>query len=76
MGWVANATACLLYPPPRKRPGTHCLGGWVDPRAVLDGCGKFCPPPPPGLVPPPLKPLPGRYTNQAIPFPNFPLIPN
>jgi len=25
---------------PRKRPGTHCIGGWVGPRAVLDGCGK------------------------------------
>jgi hypothetical protein len=20
-----------------KRPGTHCRGGWVGPRAVLDG---------------------------------------
>jgi hypothetical protein len=30
-----------LYP--RKRPGTHCIGGWVSPRAVLDRCGKFRP---------------------------------
>jgi hypothetical protein len=22
-----------------KRPGTHCIEGWVDPRAGLDGCG-------------------------------------
>ena len=21
----------------RERPGTHCTGGWVDPRAGLDG---------------------------------------
>jgi len=28
-----------------KRPGIHYTGGWVDPRAGLDGCGKFCPPP-------------------------------
>jgi hypothetical protein len=21
-------------------PGTHFTGGWVGPRAVLDGCGK------------------------------------
>ena len=30
--------------PPGKRPGTHCIGGWVGPRAGLDGCGetKFC----------------------------------
>ena len=32
-GWVANTT-------PRERPGTHCIGGWVGPRAGLDGCGK------------------------------------
>jgi len=22
---------------PRERPGTHCTGGWVGPRAGLDG---------------------------------------
>jgi len=26
--------------PPGKRSGTHCTGGWVGPRAGLDGCGK------------------------------------
>jgi len=25
---------------PSKRPVTHCTGGWVGPRAGLDGCGK------------------------------------
>jgi hypothetical protein len=25
---------------PRKRPGTHCAGGWVGPRAGLDRCDK------------------------------------
>ena len=30
-----------LYP--RERPGTHCTGGWVGPRAGLDGCGKSRP---------------------------------
>jgi hypothetical protein len=26
---------------PRERaPGTHCIGGWVDPRAVLDDMEK------------------------------------
>jgi hypothetical protein len=29
--------------PPGKRPGTHRLGGWVNPRAGLDGCGKSRP---------------------------------
>jgi hypothetical protein len=31
-----------LYP--RERPGTHCTGGWVGPRAGLDRCGKSRPP--------------------------------
>jgi len=31
MGWVANVTPWPLYP--RERPGTHCVGGWVGPRA-------------------------------------------
>ena len=29
--------------PPGKRPGTHCVGGWVGPRAGLHGCGKSFP---------------------------------
>jgi hypothetical protein len=29
--------------PPGKRPGTHCTGGRVGPRAGLDGCGKSRP---------------------------------
>ena len=32
-----HAPTALL---PGKRPGTHCIGGWVGPRAGLDGCGK------------------------------------
>ena len=38
MGWVVNATTRPLYP--RERPGTHCIGGWVGPRASLDSCGE------------------------------------
>jgi hypothetical protein len=41
MGWVVNATPRPLYP--RERPGTHCIGGWVDPTAGLDGCRKSRP---------------------------------
>jgi hypothetical protein len=41
MGWVVNTTPRPLYP--RERPGTHYIGGCVDPRAGLDGCGKSCP---------------------------------
>jgi hypothetical protein len=29
--------------PRGKRPGTYCTGGWVCPRAGLEGCGKFRP---------------------------------
>jgi hypothetical protein len=35
MGWVDNATPRLPYP--QERPGTHCMGDWVGPRAGLDG---------------------------------------
>jgi hypothetical protein len=30
-----HAPAALL-PPGERTPGTHCTGGWVDPRAGLD----------------------------------------
>jgi hypothetical protein len=33
---VVNATPRSLYP--RLWPGTHFIGGWVDPRARLGGC--------------------------------------
>ena len=29
--------------PPGRRPGTPCIGGWVGPRASLDGRGKSRP---------------------------------
>ena len=31
-GWVVNATTPPLYP--RERNGTHCIGGWMGPRAT------------------------------------------
>ena len=40
-GWVFKATPRPLYP--RERPGTRCIGGWMGPRACLDGCGKSHP---------------------------------
>jgi hypothetical protein len=33
-GWVIKVMPRPLYP--RERPGTHCLGGWVGPRAGLE----------------------------------------
>jgi hypothetical protein len=39
-GGQRHAPAAL---PPGKKSGTHCTAGWVDPRAILDGCGKSFP---------------------------------
>ena len=35
--WPLRSASAAL--PPGKRPGTHCTGGLVSPRASLDGCG-------------------------------------
>jgi hypothetical protein len=40
VGGQRHAPAAL---PPGKRPGNHCVGRWVGPRAGLDGCGKSHP---------------------------------
>jgi hypothetical protein len=40
VGGQRHVSAAL---PPGRRPGTHCTGDWVGPRAGLDGCGKFRP---------------------------------
>ena len=37
-GLVVKTTPRPLYP--QERPGTHCIGGWVGPRAGLEGCEK------------------------------------
>jgi hypothetical protein len=50
---------------PRERPGTHCKGCWVGPRAGLDGCGK--PRPPPGFDPRTVQSVASCYTDCAIP---------
>ena len=57
--WVVNATPRLLYP--WERPGTHCTGGWVGPRAGLDGYGKSRLPP--GFDPRTIQPIASRYTD-------------
>ena len=40
VGGQTHAPAAL---PLGKRPGTHCIGGWVGPRARLNGCEKSRP---------------------------------
>jgi len=42
MGWGSAPRPDRLYP--RERPGTHCTGGWVGPRARLDGQKISSPP--------------------------------
>jgi hypothetical protein len=40
MGGKRHSPSAL---PPGKKLGTHCIGGWVGPRAGLGGCGKSRP---------------------------------
>ena len=63
MRWVINATPRQLYP--QERPGTHCIGDWVGPRAVLDGCGKSRPPL--GFDPRTVQSEASRYADRALP---------
>jgi hypothetical protein len=58
--------------PPGKSPGTHFIGGWVDPRVGLDYMEKWKFFTLPGLeLPLPLvvQPVASRYTDWAIPAP-------
>ena len=57
--WVVNATPRPLYP--HERPGTHCTGGWVGPRAVLYGWGKSRPTP--GFDTRTVQPVASHYTD-------------
>jgi hypothetical protein len=49
--------------PGERAPGTHWIGGWVDPRAGLDDVEKRKFLPPPGLE---LRPLGGPARNQSL----------
>jgi len=40
LGGVGGQRHAPIVLDPRERPGTHCTGGLVGPRAGLDGCGK------------------------------------
>ena len=53
--------AAALYR--RGRPGTHCTGGWVGPRAGLDGCGKLRSLP--GFDPRSVQPVASRYASPS-----------
>ena len=62
-GGQRHAPAVVLQ---GKRPGTHCGGGWVGPRAGLDGFGKSRPRPPTGFDPRIGRPVASRYIDCAI----------
>ena len=64
MRWVVNATPPPLYPP-GKVPGTHCIGGCVDPRVYLEGWEKSRPQP--VFDPRTVQPVASRYTDWATP---------
>jgi hypothetical protein len=64
VGGQGNTPAAL---PPGKRPGTHCIGGWVGPRAGLDGWRKISPPP--EFDPRTFQPIASHYADYAIPAP-------
>ena len=57
-GWSAPRPGRFT---PWGRPGTHCIGGWVGPRADLDGCRKSRPPP--GFDPRTVQPVANRHTD-------------
>jgi len=61
VGGQYHALAAL---PPEKRPGTHCIGGWVRPKASLEGCGKSHPPT--GIRSWTVQPIASHYTDYAI----------
>jgi hypothetical protein len=52
--------SAALYP--RERPGTHCTGGWVGPRADTDERKISFPP---GFGPRIIQPVASRYTDWA-----------
>jgi hypothetical protein len=58
VGGQCHASATL---PLGKRPGTHCIGGWVGPSASLYVCGKSCPPP--GFDSQTVQPVASCYTD-------------
>jgi hypothetical protein len=66
-----HASAAL---PPGKRLVTHCIGGWVGPRAGLNGCGKSRHHR--GSSPLPVQPVASRYTDCAIPAHSWPQLPD
>jgi hypothetical protein len=62
VGGQRHAPAAL---PPGKRAGTPCIGGWMSPRAGLDGRRKYDPPT--GFDPRTVQPVAIRHSDYSIP---------
>ena len=58
MGWAVNATPLPLNS--REGPVAHCIGGWVGPRAGLEGAENLAPS---GIRSHDLQPVASRYTD-------------
>ena len=59
MGVGGQRHAPAVLPP--GRPGTHCTGGWVGPRADWTGAENLAPPP--GFDPRNVQAEASRYTD-------------
>ncbi|PNF32077.1 putative small nuclear ribonucleoprotein Sm D1 [Cryptotermes secundus] len=64
--WSATHLGC--FTPGEQAPGTHWIGGWVDPRASLDDLEKrkFLPLLDSNSKPLVVQPVASRYTDYAI----------
>jgi hypothetical protein len=66
-----------LFTPGERTPGTHCTGGWVDPRAGLDTEAKgkiLCPRRESNPDRPVVQPVVRHYTAWASPAPSEKLL--
>jgi hypothetical protein len=66
---VAGAEWSASHPgrftPRQTPPGTHWIGGWMDPRAGPDDLEKR------KFLPPPVQSVASRYTDYAIQAPIY-----
>jgi hypothetical protein len=65
LGGVGDQRHAPAALPPGERPSTHCIGGWLGPRAAVDGCGESRLPPSPGIDPRIFQPVASRYFRST-----------
>jgi hypothetical protein len=69
--WMVSFNPRPLYPRERT-PGTHCIGGWVDPRVGLDNMVKWKFFTLPGLEPRPLSRPASSQSLYRLRYPGSP----